>query len=240
MAMRSEGAFPLLPSFSITNLPWSSYLSEVEHDVEGDAEFDVPVSYLAGVAASDASLTNLHLFAAGVFSDQGAYGTITLPQNAQLSVYHQINEKWAAMADVMWTGWSSFDVLEINFEGTLASNPSVTTENWDDNWRYSAGATFSPNETLTFRGGLAYDETPISDEYRTPRIPGNDRLWVAFGGGYQMGNWSFDAAYAHLFVDDSKINKIATPGSEDESRGTLIGTYENSVDIISVEASLKF
>jgi len=146
------------------------------------------------------------------------------------------------MADVTWTEWSSFDKLMINFDGTLAGTPSVTTENWDDTWRFSLGATYNPSPALTLRLGLAYDQTVIpSDEFRTPRIPDADRFWIALGGGYQIGHgWSVDVAYAHLFVDDANLNKIDDGTGENAGRGTLIGTYENSVDIASLQVAYAF
>ena len=92
-------------------------------------------------------------------------------------------------------------------------------------------------------GGVAYDETPIQDANRTPRVPGTDRTWLALGAGYQMDAWNFDLAYAHLFVSNSKIQQtiaVAAPTDENFSRGNLVGEFENSVDIISVEATYTF
>ncbi|PLX85699.1 MAG: hypothetical protein C0617_03180 [Desulfuromonas sp.] len=212
-----------------------AYRSQVSHELEGEADFDIPSAYLA---SQDPILAGV---AASVFQDQGAGGEIDLPASASLSYYHRFNAEWAAMADVTWTEWSSFEKLVIEFDGSLASQPSVTTENWDDNFRYSVGTTFNPDEQLELRAGLAYDETPIPDaEHRTPRIPGEDRLWIAVGAGYKIDNFGFDFGYAHLFVDNSRINKTATPGTEDEGRGTLVGEFENSVDIASIEVSYRF
>jgi len=216
-----------------------SYRSKVKQDLEGDVKFTTPdLSTSLGLTAADIS--------AQFFPNQGIEGTIDLPASAQLSVYQQVTPAWAVMADVMWTEWSSFEDLTIKFDRGistgLAKKQTVTQEQWDDSWRYSVGTTFAVTEDLTLRGGLAYDETPIPDEYRTPRIPGTDRFWVAIGGGYKVGPWSFDGAYAHLFVDDSSVDlKAGTDTSSDEfSRGNLSGDFENSVDIVSVEVSYKF
>ncbi len=212
-----------------------SYRSEVSHELSGDVEF-------TSTNAGSAGLIGL-----GLFPDQGVAGDIDLPASAQASVYHQFNDQFAMMADVMWTQWSSFDKLTIEFDqGILggAAMESATTENWDDNMRYSVGATFKPNDALIMRAGVAYDESPIPDANRTPRIPGTDRTWLALGAGYQMDAWNFDLAYAHLFVSNSKIQQTTPfpPVQTDEnfSRGNLVGEFENSVDIISVEASYRF
>jgi long-chain fatty acid transport protein len=147
------------------------------------------------------------------------------------------------MADVTWTNWSRFDELRIEFDAnqngvTLAD--SVTTESWDDSWRYSLGATYNPSGNLALRAGVAYDVEAIPDaEHRTPRIPGDDRTWVAVGAGYRLTDrLTFDLAYAHLFVADPEINK--NPVGEDALRGGLKGKYDASVDIVSVQLAYNF
>lgn len=229
-----------LYEFSADSRVGLAYRSEVEHDLEGKTT--TSMSSLAAATLDAITIapgaTMLNLFPAS----QGVKGTITLPASASLSLFHQMSDKLAIMADISWTEWSSFEELTLEFESGIAgSSSSTTTENWDDTWRYSLGATYQATEALKLRTGVAFDETPISDEYRTPRIPGEDRLWLSLGAGYQFTeNLSMDVAYTHLFVDDSKMEKTATPGTEDEGRGTVIGEFENSVDIASLQLSYSF
>ena len=204
-----------------------AYRSEITHKLKGDIDMDVPSS-MAGLES--------------LFQDQDIHGKITLPATASFHGYSKITERFALMADVTWTDWSTFDELVIHFEGDdIAGNDrTTTTEKWDDTWRYSLGATFQATNTLLLRTGVAYDETPISDDYRTPRVPGEDRYWVSFGAGYQFTeSITMDLAYAHLFVDDSKMQKYTTD-PEDTARGTVVGEFDNSVDIVSVGFTYKF
>ena len=177
-----------------------------------------------------------------LFQDQKISGTITLPAVASFNLFSQLTDKFALMGDVTWTGWSSFDKLTINFEGAgiAGQSSTTTTENWDDSWRYSLGASYQLTEALKLRGGVAFDETPISDDYRTPRIPGEDRTWLSIGAGYQISESIYmDFAYAHLFVPDAKMQKtVANP--EDTARGTVVGEFENSVDIVSAQLTYSF
>ncbi|WP_081702860.1 OmpP1/FadL family transporter [Desulfuromonas sp. TF] len=209
-----------------------AYRSRIDHTVEGEGDFSLQnPAFLSAVG--------LQAAAQAAFPDQDVKGDITLPASASLSVFHRINPQWAVMADVLWTEWSTFDWLVIEFDGGLAD--SVTAENWDDSWRYAVGATYSPNEKLDLRLGLAYDETPVpSAKYRTPRIPCEDRIWTSIGVGYQIGErMKIDFAYAHLFVKDSKIDK-STADAENLSRGNLQGEYENEVDIASIQLAYSF
>jgi long-chain fatty acid transport protein len=60
---------------------------------------------------------------------------------------------------------------------------------------------------------------------------------VALGATYDFSKQlSFDIGYAHLFVDDVKINNT----TEGSIAHNLKGTYESSVNIFSLQANWKF
>lgn len=167
----------------------------------------------------------------GVTAVDPVFADVTLPDSASLSLFHKMSERWEWLADVTWTGWSDFDELKIVNSGGVPVTPP-TTENWDDSLRYSVGVNYHLNEKLTLRGGLAFDETPVSDAFRTARIPDEDRTWVAFGAQYRLSPKStLDFGYAHLFVKDASI---------DEGAVNLVGDYESSVDILSAQLTLNF
>ena len=80
------------------------------------------------------------------------------------------------MADLTWVRWSRFKELRIRFDNGVPD--SVTPQNWDNNWRIAVGATYKLNEAWKLRAGLAYDQSPVDDAFRTPRIPDEDRTWL--------------------------------------------------------------
>ena len=202
------------------------YRSQIDHTLEGDATFNTPAA--AAPAAQAAGLVNTSVKA-----------EITLPETLSLSAYHELNNRWAILADLTWTRWSRLEELRIKF-GTGADD-SVTTLDWNDTWRTSLGCIFAPNDPLELRAGLAFDQTPIPDkQMRTPRIPGADRTWLTLGAGYRFTPMiRANLAYAHLFVDDPEIDKRVTE-AENQLRGALIGEYEASVDIVSISLSVQF
>ncbi len=204
-----------------------SYRSEIDVDVDGDADFQVPTS---------AAL----LVATGRFIDTGLEAGITLPASLSFSVAHETGDI-TYLADITWTGWSSFDELRIKFDN--ASQPDgVTTEDWDDTLRYSVGLDYQYKPDMVLRAGLALDETPVpSAERRTPRLPGNDRTWISFGLSYVMDETlTLDVGYSHLFFDDTDINNELESESSDNVKATLSGTYDATVDIISVQLNWKY
>lgn len=222
----------LLYEFNETTRVGLSYRSEIQHELEGDVAFEVPSTFLASVDPALATAAETS------FTNQGARGDLDLPANAELSLFHRLGERWTLLADVQWIGWSSFDKLIIEFED---GSKSVTTENWEDTWRYGLGTTYDTAGAWTLRGGVTYDETPIPDaEHRTPRLPGEDRIWLALGAGYERENLSLDFGYAHIFVDDARINQIATPTNENSGRGNLKGEFDFSAEIFSVAATYRF
>lgn len=187
-----------------------SYRSEVDQTLKGTAEFAVvPPGVNGPVKAS-----------------------VTLPDSASLSLFHKLNPRWDLLADVTWTGWSDFDELRIvRTSGALLG---VTPENWSDSYRYSVGTNYHMNDKLTLRGGVAFDETPVSDAFRTVRIPDESRTWVAVGAQYRLSKQSaLDFGYTHLFVKDASLNKT-------ESGVTVTGTYDASVDILSAQFTYNF
>ena len=187
-----------------------AYRSQVDYTLKGDA-----------------TVSNFPLLPGGPVA-----ADITLPDTASLSLFHKLSPKWDLLADATWTGWSAFDQLRImRSSGAQLSN---TVENWRDIMRYSLGATWHMNEKLSLRGGVAYDEAPVSDAYRTPRIPDGARTWLAVGGQYRLsGQSSFDFGYAHLFVADVALHS-------NSGGTTLTGQYDSQVDILSAQYTHSF
>ncbi len=139
------------------------------------------------------------------------------------------------LGDISWTHWSRLQTVPIVFSnpGTPAS---VLQINYDDAVRYAAGFEYYPTKRLTFRTGFAYDETPIaSPAFRTPRIPDNNRYFVAAGVRWAMTNSiDVDFGYAHLFVDDPRTSVTDTQGHQ------LLGTWDASVDIVSASFTYRW
>ena len=197
-----------------------AYRSKIDYTLEGDITF---ASVPAPLAASP------------LLANGPVKLAITMPDSFSVSGFHQVNEKWDVMADATWTKWSVFQQLKI--DRTSGANVTTVTENWEDTWRVAVGANHHYNSQWTARVGVAYDQAPVSDAYRTARIPDNDRTWLSLGGQYKPSSTSaIDFGYAHLFVSDAKIADNQTA----DGKGNLVGPYSNSVDIFSVQYTQNF
>jgi long-chain fatty acid transport protein len=200
----------------------ASYRSEIKHEIEGSLT-------VVGVLTTP--------------SPNGSFpanASVKLPGIFTMSATHQLNDKWELLADIAWTDWSVFDKLDVFSLGQLRQS---IPENWDDTWRFAVGANYKYNEKVKLRVGLAYDESPVPDLFRTVRIPDNDRTWVALGVQFKLTpKDALDIGYAHLFVDDSSIN-TPSPGTIPPASPTnpaFTGNYENNVNIVGFQYSRSF
>lgn len=118
--------------------------------------------------------------------------------------------------------------------GTVVSTLPL---NYRDGFFYSVGAEYDWRPDLTFRAGLAYEESPIDTSIRSPRLPDNDRIWASIGATYRYSRkLSFDLAYSHVFVRDTRINIVA--GQQEFAGLPFVANVDAQVDIVS--AALKY
>lgn len=162
--------------------------------------------------------------------------SLKTPDTLSVSYFRTLGDKWDVMTDVTRTGWSSFNELRI-VQASNGSTLAVTPENWKNTWRVSLGGNYHYSECWTARMGLAYDQSPVADAYRTARIPDANRTWLSIGGQYNPNKQdALDFGYAHLFVNSASINQNQAAAGA----GNLVGTYANSGDILSLQYAHNF
>ena len=200
-----------------------SYRSKISQHLKGTGRFAYP----------NATIQTLATTLAG-FKDGHIEGKVTLPETVSFAFYHQLNTQWAVMADATLTRWNRFSDLTIVSSDSLRLNSSKP-EHWRNSMRYGLGVNYQHNNKWTFRGGIAYDESPIATRYRTPRIPGEDRKWVALGATYHYSHHILiDAGYTHIFVKDPKLDDVTPTGY------ALTGKFNANVDIFSMQLRWLF
>jgi long-chain fatty acid transport protein len=215
----------LLKPLDSTNIG-IAFRSRIQHKLQGDQNF---TSIPFPISLSPA------------FANSPSRVSVNLPANVDVSVTHKINDQLHIAADVQWTQWSSVQQLSIiRDSGAVVT---VIPEHFRDTVFASVGATYNIDEHWTVRTGVAYDESPVTDGFRTVALPDADRYWIAFGGGYKFSDgFSVDVGYAHIFIPghpsiSSSVNStLVLPGGTDK----LTGSYSSSVDLISLQARFKF
>ncbi|MGA0583082.1 MAG: OmpP1/FadL family transporter [Castellaniella sp.] len=210
-----------------------SYRSKVKIDAEGTTTVsnrNIPGTFNHPVFGPQPN----PILGAVPLGGHDAETTVELPDTAILSVVHQLNERWTLLGDVSWTGWSS--IPELKIENTGAPNSTLDLR-FKDAWRVALGAHYRYSDAWTFKGGVAWDQSPVRDDaYRPSSLPDNDRYWVSLGAQYRFNkNTKVDVGYAHLFVKSTSVNNASS-----KEAGVLKGDYKSSADIIGVQFSHQF
>ena len=207
-----------------TNIAFT-YRSKVKHKITGgSADFVVPgnVAVALGQPAS------------GLFVPTSGKANLTLPASASVSITHRANDRWTVMADISRTAWkSSFDQVVVKFDSNQPD--SVLGFHYDDTTFGSIGAEYKYSDTVTLRGGLAYDESPTSYKHRDVRVPDVTRKWLSFGLGWTPSEKTeFNFGYTHLFTNEPAINATSATGN------VLQGKYDVAGDVLAASFNYKF
>jgi len=199
-----------------------AYRSHISFNLDGDATFKVPL---------DAAV----LTAGGtVFRDTGLRTNVTVPETATFGLYQKLTPKLVGLFGAAWTRWSRVKELRIKFDNSLQPD-AVLPADWKDSWFFSVGADYLYSDRLTLRAGIAYDQSPLPDRTRTPRLPGSDAIDLAIGAGYKpYDDVKIDFAYQLAFLREADIDLT------DPTSGSLDGHYKFTAHVFSIQCRQQF
>lgn len=206
-----------------------AYLSKVDHSFEGDATFELGSSLAAQILNG----------AAGLFSADRFSSDFATPATAALGLRYEANEQFTLLASARIMFWSSFDVVTLSFNDA-ATPPEILTQEWNDSWLFSIGGEYALNEATSLRAGFMFDESPVNDQFASPRIPDGDRHWFAAGLTRSLSeNVSADIGVAYAFFSDRAVN-LDGAAPENLFRGSLTANLETEVFAASLRIRYKF
>jgi long-chain fatty acid transport protein len=204
----------------------ASYRSRLNYGVKGTVN--------TTLAANGASL--------GSFS---ASADVRLPDMFSLSVAQKFGDKWDMLADITFTHWDVLKQISIVNTANNATAQQLVV-NFQNAWRLSLGLNYHLSETWTLRGGLAWDQSPVQDQFRTVRLPDNDRYWLAMGASYRPSKaLAFDVGYAYIWFPTTSIKSTQTqpglpPAGPFGGTSTVDGEYKNFVNVLALQVSYTF
>lgn len=203
-----------------------SYRSEVTVDYAGDGS----LSQILTGTPFDAAVAAQLPFGQSIPVET----SIDFPDMASLGLAFALSRNVLLETDLNWTGWSSFDVLTIDF--TRDQLPDATRpQRFEDVYNYRVGLRWDTAGGNQWRFGAVYDETPQPEEAVSPLLPDADRTGVTLGYGWQgSGRRSFDFAVMYLDFDERERFKNF-PGREDDE---FFGTYKNRAVLIGLTLGL--
>jgi long-chain fatty acid transport protein len=195
-----------------------SYRSGIEIDYSGEGVF---TQILTGTPIDALVPTQLPLD-----QDIGIETTIDFPEMASFGIAFHPTETFVIELDANWTGWSSFDVLPIDF--AIDSLDTERVQNWEDAYNYRLGVRLGKDGGRQWRFGYVFDETPQPEEAVSPLLPDGDRNGLSVGYGWVGDKYSFDIAVLYLDFDDPERFR-SFPGE-----GDFFGTYQNQALLVGL------
>lgn len=156
---------------------------------------------------------------------------IKTPDTITFSATWEATDALRLSGTARWSKWSNFHSLDV--KNLDLADTTVVENNWDDTWFFSVGADYKLNGQWTVRGGVAYDQGPVENQYRMAVIPDTDRVWFSGGASYKYtDNLTFDfgATYIKGVGDTDLYDKVG---------GKKIGEFK-SLDSYIFSAQMQY
>jgi len=132
-----------------------------------------------------------------------------LPARAQLSLQHDLTERWRVMSTLFYVNWKSFD--KIALESTMTPSGFTTRViipfNYHNCFDYTVGTSYQVNEKWVLRGGAQFTCTPSNSIDRIVGDPIGSATIVTLGAGYHATKkLRLDLGVGHSFFEKMPIN----------------------------------
>lgn len=208
-----------------------SYHSAIQHELEGTIKTE-------GTGVAD--------------FDVAGEAELNLPEIVKMGVAHELNDKLTLQGQATWFGWNEFhDITSVTNEsfsilgGAITRNPgemvSSITQGYQNTWTYSVGAEYKASDQWTVRGGMQFDETPTTDQYRTSRTPDGDRTWLSAGATYQMSDsLALDFSGTYIWIEDGTIDVDRNNSFSTAVQSEVKANTSGSVGIFAMGVTYKF
>lgn len=160
----------------------------------------------------------------GALTEQDIATEITLPMQAVVGISVQATPQLQVLLDYQFTGWSSFDVIPLDFE-----NDELDTEQIEDYENTNAvrlGVEYELNESLRLRAGYLFNQAAAPDATVTPLLPEADRNHITAGLGWRIfPNVEVNVAYQYINQNDRRGRVRDAPEGEEPTAALNSGLY---------------
>lgn len=191
-----------------------SYRSAISHKLEGHAT----LKDQAGVT----------------LVDEDASARLKTPDIVGLGLAWDVTPDVKLLGQVNWFNWSNFKKLDVNAGAALST---TTNENYTDSFSVALGGEYKLNPDWILRAGVQYDMTPTQGDDRSTRVPDGDRINLGLGASWTMSqNWSMDAAYLLVLVNEADVNRSVLNGNSTVNARTK----DPMIHVFGLQARYKF
>lgn len=176
---------------------------------------------------------------------RNAYGVVTLPDSWSIGYNHKFDDKTRVELNATHTGWSSYDALNIYFDGPIGSvtlpdgtkvpiTASESPKNWSDGWRYAIGAEHKLSDKYSVMAGFAYDESSIPYDGGDFIVPTGDRTTYSIGAQYHDEKQTLALTLGYMDVGGLDFAGHPSDGYE------KVSTHDNYVKIVGISYQRNF
>jgi long-chain fatty acid transport protein len=198
----------------------ATYRSKVIVKPSGDAEFSqIPT----GVAPFDSAV------AAGLPPDQGVSTVLRFPAIWAAGAAWSPG-RWTLATSVVFTEWTLFTDLPIEFDQTPSNNRDLI-EDYDDTFAIRAGAEHRLDR-FTYRFGYYFEQEAAPAASVSPILPDARRHGVTLGLGFKWGAANIDLYNLFLFAEQR--------GTEGVNRDGFDGEYKTYVNAAGANAAFHW
>jgi long-chain fatty acid transport protein len=212
----------------------AAYRSSIDYTIEGTSRVTTP----AFPEPTGAAVVQQAQSLVPALSTASAKADVKLPGSARIAVVQRVGTQLDLLASVEHTDWSTLQELRLVRRADGQEIRSIPTE-WRDTWRYSLGATYAVNDRLKLRIGAAYDQSPVPNGTREPRIPDDDRTIVGLGAQLRPTEAiTVDLGYSHVFIADATLRSDSE--GQGAQFGVVNGTQHTHADLYGVQVTVGF
>jgi long-chain fatty acid transport protein len=161
---------------------------------------------------------------------------VPLPSRLVLGARQMFADDFDLFVDATLTSWGVFRTTVITPNDPSTGAGAVIAQNYKDAWRFAIGGNYRASDRWEFRGGIAYDQTPIAAEFVQAALPDRDRTYFTVGTSYRFDDaWSADLGYAHVrYAGRVPIDRTNATGN------TLRGSFDVGGDILGAQVKYRF
>jgi len=252
LSYHSAVSYDLEGDSTINNTPLTGEF--VSDSANPSQYWTAPTIPTMGVYGAKMPVVDLTTGKLAISPDKTEKSTLGLdtPQSVIISLDGQVTDTLSFQFSGTWTQWSKFtdiSVLSTDTTSSISASTEQTAnlnqdgfigyipEYWSDAWAFAVGATYQLNDQWTIKSGIARDFSPVNSEYRSARIPADNRTWLSVGATYQSNNkWSIDvAAGAMVMKESSVLDQEYNVQDERIYSSTYQADYDVNAQVLSVQ-----
>jgi long-chain fatty acid transport protein len=160
---------------------------------------------------------------------------MVIPQGIMVSAYHELNGRWALLANVGWQDMSEAGQMDVRIRNAAGEKETTMDRRFRDTYHVALGVRCRLSEKWTWGCGVAYDTSPVDDEDRTIDMA-LDRQWrFATGVQYALSE-QHTLGLSYTYVDLG-----SAPVDQSYPKARLSGEFDaDCIHIVGLTWGMKF